>query len=58
MDKESKDIIDGLINLCWYMRGGMTIEQAYSVTPEEREMIVKMVGAHVETSKETGQVII
>lgn len=40
------------------MRGGMTIEEAYSVTPEEREMIVKMVGAHVETSKETGQVVI
>lgn len=40
------------------MRGGLTIEQAYGITPEERELIIKMVGAHVESSKETGQVII
>jgi hypothetical protein len=58
MDKESKDIVDSLVNLCWYMRGGLTIEQAYGITPEERELIIKMVGAHVESSKETGQVIL
>jgi len=58
MDKESKEIVDTLVNLCWYMRGGLTIDKAYDTTPEERDSIMKMVKSHIETSKETGQIML
>ena len=58
MDKESKNLIDVLVNLCWYMRGGLSLEDAYRTTAEEREIIMSMVSKHIDVSKETGQMMI
>lgn len=58
MDKESREIVDTLVSLCWYMRGGLNIEDAYNTTHDERVSMSQLIKRNIETSKETGQVII
>lgn len=40
------------------MRGGLSLEDAYRTTAEEREIIMSMVSKHIDVSKETGQMMI
>lgn len=39
--------------MCWYMRGGITIEQIYQMDNEERRMISDLIQENLETTKET-----
>jgi len=53
MDKESKAIKTELLRMCWFMRGGMTLEEAYNLDHETREIISNIVEKNLETTKET-----
>jgi hypothetical protein len=53
MDKESKAIKTELLRMCWFMRGGMTLEEAYNLDNETREIISNIVEKNLETTKET-----
>tara|TARA_B100001287_G_scaffold245687_1_gene223133 strand:+ start:1585 stop:1734 length:150 start_codon:yes stop_codon:yes gene_type:complete len=44
-----------LIKICWYMRGGMTYQEALNLSPDEREMVGRLVKENLETTKKTGQ---
>ena len=44
-----------LMRLCWYMRGGLTLQEAYNLSPDEREIVGKLVNENLETAKKTGQ---
>jgi hypothetical protein len=44
-----------LMRLCWYMRGGLTLSEAYNLSPDEREIVGKLVNENLETAKKTGQ---
>jgi hypothetical protein len=37
------------------MRGGVTFEESAQLSPEDREMISKLVKDNLETTKKTGQ---
>ena len=37
------------------MRGGVTYDEANTMSPEEREMVGKLVKENLETTKKTGQ---
>ena len=39
--------------MCWFMRGGITIEQIYQMDVEERNMIGDLIKENLETTKET-----
>ena len=39
--------------MCWYMRGGITIELIYQMDNEERTMISDLIQENLETTKET-----
>ena len=55
MENNQKEIKLDLLKICWYMRGGVTYDEANTMSPEEREMVGKLVKENLETTKKTGQ---
>jgi hypothetical protein len=54
LDKESKDMKADLLKVCWYMRGGITLDDAFSLSFEERKIIGEIIKENLETAKKTG----
>jgi hypothetical protein len=55
MENNTKQIRLELMKICWYMRGGVTYSEAAAMSPQEREIIGKLVKENLETTKKTGQ---
>jgi hypothetical protein len=41
--------------MCWYMRGGLTWQEALELSPDERSIIGDLIKDNLETTKKTGQ---
>ena len=54
MEKETKALKDNLFRLCWYMRGGMTISEAYNLAADDLEVINNIIKDNMETTKKSG----
>jgi hypothetical protein len=54
LDRESKAIKEDLLKLCWYMRGGVTLDDVYWMSFEDRQMISELVKENLETTKKSG----
>jgi hypothetical protein len=54
LEEEQKQIKHNLLQLCWYMRGGITYEEVFFMSPDEREIIGTIVKANLETTKKSG----
>ena len=54
LDKESQSIRNELIRITWWMRGGITYDQAFNLGFKERQMINNLIKDNIETSKKTG----
>lgn len=53
-EKESKALKDEAIRISWYMRGGVTYDDAMMLTMEEREIIGKLIKENLEVTKKSG----
>lgn len=58
LDKESKALVKDILRLTWYMRGGLTTNEAYMLTFEEREAINEIVKENMEWTKDSGMPLI
>lgn len=54
MENECRNMKKELLRLCWYMRGGMTLAEAYQIDFETREVISEIIKDNLETTKDTG----
>jgi hypothetical protein len=54
MEKETVDIRREALQMAWYMRGGITYEQALSLSVNERGLISELIKDHLETTKKSG----
>jgi len=54
MDREVEAIKRSLYQMCWYMRGGITIEQLYMLEPIDRTIIGNIIKENLETTKDSG----
>jgi len=54
MEKETRDIRLDVLKLCWYMRGGVTYEEAMQMSQTERGIINNIVKDNMETTKKSG----
>ena len=54
MEKESNSIRQEALQLCWYMRGGLTYDQALRLSIGERQIINDIVKGNLETTKKSG----
>ena len=54
MEKETVDIRREALTMCWYMRGGITYDQAMQLSTSERSVISQLVKDNLETTKKSG----
>jgi hypothetical protein len=54
MDKEANDMRQEAIKVAWYMRGGISYEQALQLSVGERTAISGLIKENLETTKKTG----
>ena len=50
-DKDTKALREELFRLCWFMRGGLSFTESFSLSPEDREIIAKIIESNLETAK-------
>lgn len=53
-EKESKALREEVLRLCWFMRGGLTYDEAYMLSQEERGLIGKIIDSNMEVTKKSG----
>jgi hypothetical protein len=53
-DKESKAFREEALRMCWYMRGGLSYEDAMFLTQQERDIIGKIIKDNMETTQKSG----
>lgn len=53
MEEESKAIKTELYKMCWYMRGSLSVDQAFMLDYQDREIIAGIIEKNLETTKET-----
>jgi hypothetical protein len=54
MDSEVDNIRQEALKMAWYMRGGLTYDQAMSLGSKERELISGLIKDNLETTKKSG----
>ena len=54
MENETKQIKQEVLKLCWYMRGGVTYDEAMQMSQTEREIISEIAKDNMDTTKKTG----
>jgi hypothetical protein len=54
MEKETQNIRLDVLKLCWYMRGGLTYDEAMTLSDNERKLINDIVKDNLETTKKSG----
>ena len=42
------------IKMCWYMRGGVTYNEAMNMSSKERDIINSIIKENLETTKKSG----
>jgi len=53
-ERESKALKEEALRLCWYMRGGLSYDDAMMLSVSEREIIAKIAKDNIELTKKTG----
>jgi hypothetical protein len=54
LDKEVKAVRTDLIKITWYMRGGISLDDAFALSVEDREIISEIIKDNLETTKKSG----
>jgi len=54
LDKQTKAIRNEALKFTWFMRGGVTYNEAMFLSQQEREIIGSIIKEHMETTKESG----
>ena len=54
MDKDCRMIRQEALKISWFMRGGLTYDQAMALGIQEREVINDLIKDNLETTKKSG----
>ena len=54
METDTAQIRQEALKMCWYMRGGITYDQAMQLSISERKIINDIVKENMETTKKSG----
>ena len=54
LDKEVKAIRKESLKFSWFMRGGLSYEDAMMLSVPERELVGEIVKSNLDTTKESG----
>lgn len=53
MEKDVKAIKEELIKICWWMRGGISLNEAAQLTYEDRLVIANLIKENLDTTNRT-----
>ena len=53
MEQETSGIRREILKLCWYMRGGVSYDEAMQMSQQERAAMSEIVKENLETTKKT-----
>jgi hypothetical protein len=54
-EEEIKQLRYDLAKMVWHMRGGLSYDDAFMLSPEDREVIAKLAEDNLEVAKKTQQ---
>lgn len=54
MEKETEAIKEESLKMAWYMRGGLSYEQALNLGSAERQFVGNLIKDNLETTKKSG----
>jgi hypothetical protein len=54
MDREARAVREDALKMCWYMRGGITYDEAMNLGYQERDIISKLIKENLDTTKKSG----
>ena len=55
LEKECKAMKHEILKICWFMRGGVTYQEALEMGYEDRKIVADIVKDNLETTKKTGR---
>jgi hypothetical protein len=53
LDDRVKQVKHDTFKLCWHMRGGLTLDEAYAIDYMDREIIAKIIEENMKITKES-----
>ncbi len=53
MEREAKALKNQLYQIMWFMRGSITITEAFELESEDLEIVSKIIKENLETTKKT-----
>ena len=54
-ENQAKNLKLEIMKICWYLRGGMSWQEALNLSPDERSIAAQLVKENMETTKKTGR---
>lgn len=54
MSKEARAIREEALRFTWWMRGGLSYEEAMMLSPTDKEIIGSIIKDNIDTTKKTG----
>lgn len=51
-EKDTKALKEELFKMSWFMRGGLSFSESFLLTPEDREIINKIIEDNLKITKE------
>jgi hypothetical protein len=54
LENQQKEIKSEILKICWYMRGGVTLDEGFALSYEDRSLIQDIIKDNLETTKKSG----
>jgi len=54
MEGEQKELKTEITKICWYMRGGVSLDEAYTMSFDDRRIVSSIIKENLETTKKSG----
>ena len=54
LEKDRDTLTKTILQILWYMRGGVTLEEAWRLDPKTRGFIVDLINENIERTKTSG----
>jgi len=54
LESYQKELKAELFKICWYMRGSITLNEAYNLCNEDKSLIGDIIKENLETTKKSG----
>lgn len=55
MERETKALKNELYRVCWFMRGSLSITEAFDLSNEDLEILSRIIKDNLETTKKSGR---